>query len=105
MAVGKLTKWGGRVWRRTCADCGAEFWGAWTAERCGACQGKRGRELARTRQQQRRQVRSGLWETEVSFSTYRRVPVRKIPRTCGHCGEVFEPERTTARFCSPTCRV
>jgi hypothetical protein len=27
------------------------------------------------------------------------------PRPCGHCGQVFQPERTTARYCSTRCRV
>jgi hypothetical protein len=27
------------------------------------------------------------------------------PRPCGHCGETFQPERTTARYCSTRCRV
>jgi len=28
-----------------------------------------------------------------------------LPRRCAHCRRPFLPERTTARYCSPKCRV
>jgi hypothetical protein len=58
---------------------------------CGECQRRRGVD----RQRQRRCLRAGLVTATGE----------PVGRKCEHCGEPFVPERTTARFCSPKCRV
>jgi hypothetical protein len=64
------------------------------------------RERRRRGQQDRRRLRAGLTERKVfgagEFKVCMDFPVK---RACEHCGEKFEPQRTTARFCSTKCRV
>jgi hypothetical protein len=65
---------------------------------CDQCQHKE--KIAR--QWQRRRRKAGLLTVQKSGSLRYPVPVK---RNCQHCGQAFTPERTTARFCSPKCRV
>jgi endogenous inhibitor of DNA gyrase (YacG/DUF329 family) len=85
-----------------CPDCGKTVRRGRHATRCGACQEKHTRERRRLAQQNRRQLRAGLVARQVMgiFAVY--VPV-KVP--CAQCGNEFEAQRTTARFCSDKCRV
>ena len=42
----------------------------------------------------------------VSSAVYRaKHRVDKEPQPCAHCGELFTPKRSTAKFCSSSCRV
>ena len=36
--------------------------------------------------------------------TRSRSPARRLPQACTQCGQPFTPSRTTARYCSETCR-
>jgi hypothetical protein len=54
------------------------------------------------RQRYRRAIRSGLLKIKGTGIFRVQVPLRVA---CAHCGVEFQPERTTARFCSPRCRV
>jgi hypothetical protein len=57
---------------------------------------------ARQRATARRQVAAGmLREVNGGLSPL----VRTAGVGCRHCGGAFTPERTSARFCSPKCRV
>jgi hypothetical protein len=69
-----------------CKGCGKKLRGYGSRrQRCAACV----RELRRLAQLRRRAARR----------------VAKVPIRCAQCGEAFQPQRTTARFCSPKCRV
>jgi hypothetical protein len=59
-------------------------------------------EQMRLYSRQRRRLASGLIRIE-QHGKYR-VAV-KVDKTCEHCGASFEPQRSTARFCSDKCRV
>jgi hypothetical protein len=62
------------------------------------------RERRRSTQRQRRLLRAGLLEWKVMAGGEFKMAV-PVKRACEHCGAEFEPQRTTARFCSTKCRV
>jgi hypothetical protein len=69
-----------------CPECGKVALLFTRSLRCGSCQHARKMERQRERRAQR-------------------TPVPKPRRACEHCGQAFQPQRVTARFCSPKCRV
>jgi hypothetical protein len=69
-----------------------------TARYCEECR----RAIAIENQRTRRHLRAGLIleqsRGDLRFFIF-------APRECEFCGERFNPKRTTARYCSPKCRV
>jgi hypothetical protein len=61
------------------------------SRRCRECQ----RKEEMTRQRERRHLAAGL-------ATATGKPIK---RKCQQCGQPFTPQRSTARFCSASCRV
>jgi hypothetical protein len=66
-----------------CQDCGAREERGCNARRCRDCQEEHARALRRERRQ----------------------PREPLPTKCSRCGTEFPARRSTAKFCSPKCRV
>jgi hypothetical protein len=63
---------------------------------------ERRRERQRHQQKERRALAAGLVTAQRQGIFRLLLPVK---RTCAQCGAEFQPQRTTAKFCSPKCRV
>ena len=85
-----------------CRDCGrVEERGA-QAVRCRACADAHARERQTCRQRLARNLKAGLVvrrEQGIFLLT------EAVKGRCEHCGQEFERQRTTARFCSARCRM
>ena len=84
---------GGRA-PRHCMQCGREFLPRMAAEFCMNCQRERDAKRRKEYQRKRREIRKAEARGEAWQFT-----------VCDQCGEVFERQRVTARFCSARCRV
>jgi len=123
----------GRLTKRTCLCCGerlynpaghwlkkpACWWGLQEHMRAAVARGSRRYRLFRCPGCGREFLHWAFWRRSVKCIDCRkatgraavarcnalRQPVRHEERPCRGCGAAFRPERTTARFCSPRCRV
>ena len=88
---GLLGPWKRNViaWHSNCKSCGREMVGG--TDECRHCKRDRVRRQNAARSRQYR-YRAGLVK-------------RRFLETCPVCGKEFRPKRSTARFCSTTCRV
>jgi len=77
------------AWHSNCKACGREMVGG--TDFCQYCERDRKRRLSADRSRRYR-WRSGQVK-------------RRFLETCPVCGKEFRPKRSTARFCSTTCRV
>jgi hypothetical protein len=94
-----------RYIKKKCAGCGKTGIRA-SATRCSECSENHRRQLNTARQRRLRAIRAGRAEVITHVGrhvTYREV--KPVAFTCQHCGSMFSPKRTTAKFCSPKCRV
>ena len=91
--------WGFREFKlHKCNHCGAEMLRdpkskSWRADYCNHCQKKHKR-----------------FENRQAAKAYRQRNRHKTivvhePIACSHCGERFNPQRSTAKYCSTNCRV
>ena len=95
----------------SCPDCGALFMSSsaklipedWSVQR------KRGRTHYERRNRKRcnpckaERTKTLQRAAEARFRAKKATP--KQPVACAHCNTPFTPQRSTARFCSTTCRV
>jgi hypothetical protein len=120
----------GRYRLRNCYDCGRLCRATSWPILCPACRRARDRQIAeraerdaaRRRKQDanvhrlRRQLLSGRYEVKSGrveidrqgrVRTYGWEPVVLVPKpfVCARCGTSFPPQRSTARYCSPNCRL
>jgi hypothetical protein len=95
---------GAHTARRACVDCGTEEKMSVKTHRCKACRAKRDRQRQTDRQRERRGIKAGLIQRK-RIGQLPLVQLQPVYRPCEHCGKPFAPRRTTARFCSPKCRV
>jgi hypothetical protein len=68
------------------------------ARLCRECKARR----TLRQQRERRRLKAGLLVVQTKGQHTSLVPVQ---RPCQQCGRLFEPKRTTARYCSTRCRV
>jgi hypothetical protein len=93
--------------RLKCPRCGVREQRGFTANLCRECQASATKARRRETQQLRRGVQAGRlrgYTEDVMFYGKGKID-DPLPFTCGHCGTVFYPQRSSARYCSTKCRV
>src|SRR5262249_34056725 len=89
---------------KTCVRCRERYLGLGRGWYCPSCREERIAEAKRLYKWKRRQrekfnrrKQAGMIPLTISFS--------RCEAPCAHCGEVFTPQRSTARYCGARCRV
>jgi hypothetical protein len=92
----------------TCEQCSTSWRGYFAPEPCERCGRPVHNEISSRRRRHtfccQRCACEAFSTTTSTAARERRAQTRGPSRSCKHCGEVFEPARADALFCSGVCR-